>query len=438
MKFLHAELFAIGSELLHGGRVDSNSLFIADMLAHSGIRVCNKMVLGDESVGIQAALRSASKRADVVVVTGGLGSTIDDCTREAIAMAFGRPLAVRRKALDVLRRQVRGRGKTVTALLAKQALIPSGATVLDNSVGTAPGFYVQEGKALIFVLPGVPREAREMMELQVVPILKRKLRSRTFLWTHTFNTIGLPETDIQQLLLPILQQSPAIALSLLASPKGVKVTLSCWLSKKTSSKNANKQKVFLEGDTVIQHVRKALHFCLFSEGEQTMEEVVGQLVSSQAWSLALAESCTGGLIAHRLTEVPGSSTYLDCGVVTYSNKAKRELLGVTSTILRKYGAVSSQVAEAMAKGVRLKSQVDLGFSVTGIAGPGGGSKQKPVGLVYMAIDGPRGKRSQQYQFRGNRTEIKFRSSQAALDMIRRYVLETDIETYSYDSGLFIT
>lgn len=425
MKSLNADILAIGSELLHGGRVDSNSLFIADMLASCGIRVCNKTVLGDALVDIQSALRSSSKRADVIVVTGGLGSTIDDCTREAIATAFGRPLTVRRKALQVLRRQVQCRGKTVTPLLTKQALIPSGATVLDNSVGTAPGFYVQEGKALVFVLPGVPREAREMMECQVVPILKRRLRSTTFLWSHTFNTIGLPETDIQQLLLPILQPSPAIALSLLASTKGVKVTLSCWLSKSPSSKNSKNQKLFPEGDTVIQCARMALQFCLFSEGEQTMEEVVGQLVSSQALRLALAESCTGGLIAHRLTEVPGSSTYLDSGVVTYSNKAKQELLGVPSTLLRKHGAVSAQVAKAMAKGIREKRQVDLGLSVTGIAGPGGGSERKPVGLVYMAIDGLRGTQSQQYQFWGNRTEIKFRSSQAALNMIRRYLLETD-------------
>ena len=381
MKALHAEILAIGSELLHGGRVDSNSLFIADMLAHCGIQVRKKMALGDVLVDIQAALRSSSKRADVVVVTGGLGSTIDDCTREAIAMAFGRPLTMRKKALQNLSRQVHCRGKTVTALLAKQALIPSGAIVLDNSVGTAPGFYVQEGKALIFVLPGVPREAREMMEFQVIPILKRKLRPTTCLWAHTFNTIGLPETDIQQLVLPILQKSPAIALSVLASTKGVKVTLSCWLSKSPSSKSSKNQKVFPEGAMVIQHVRKTLESCLFSEGEQTMEEVVGQLLSSQAFSIALAESCTGGLIAHRLTEVPGSSTYLDCGVVTYSNKAKQELLGVSSTLLRKHGAVSAQVAKAMAKGIREKRQVDLGFSVTGIAGPGGGSGQKPVGLV---------------------------------------------------------
>jgi nicotinamide-nucleotide amidase len=155
-----------------------------------------------------------------------------------------------------------------------------------------------------------------------------------------------------------------------------------------------------------------------------MEEVVGQLCSLHKWSLALAESCTGGLIAHRLTEVPGSSTYLDRGVVTYSNKAKQELLGVSPAILRKYGAVSAQVAEAMAKGIREKSRVDLGVSVTGIAGPGGGSAKKPVGLVYMAIDGPRGSQSQQWQFWGNRTEIKFRSSQAALDMIRRYCLQS--------------
>ncbi len=175
---------------------------------------------------------------------------------------------------------------------------------------------------------------------------------------------------------------------------------------------------------VIQHVRKALESCLFSESEQTMEEVVGQLLSATHWTLALAESCTGGLIAHRLTEIPGSSTYLDRGVITYSNRAKQELLGVSPTIVRKYGAVSAQVAEAMAKGIRKKSRVDLGVSVTGIAGPGGGSVKKPIGLVYMAIDGPRGCESQRCQFWGDRSEIKFRASQAALNMIRRYCLRS--------------
>jgi nicotinamide-nucleotide amidase len=261
-----------------------------------------------------------------------------------------------------------------------------------------------------------------MMNLQVQPILKRKLKATAVLWSHAFNTMGLPETDIQQQISPLFQPSSAIALSLLASTKGVKVTLSCWRQKKQPSAQSNRSKDFPEWDTLIQRIREALEPWLFSEGEDTMEEVVGQLLSSRHWTLALAESCTGGLVAHRLTDVPGSSVYLDRGVVTYSNKAKQELLGVSPTLLRKHGAVSGQVAEAMASGIRAKSHVDLGVSVTGIAGPGGGSAKKPVGLVYMAIDGPQGRQSQRCQFWGDRTEIKFRSSQAALNMIRRYLL----------------
>ena len=424
MKPLRADILAIGAELLHGGRVDSNSLFIADMLAHCGIRVTKKIALSDDQVDIQSALKASAKKVDVVILTGGLGSTVDDRTREAVATAFGRPLGVRRKALQILKRQVQSRGRKVTPLLAKQALMPSGATVLDNLVGTAAGFYLQEGAAHVFAIPGVPREAREMMERQVHPILKRKLRATVFLWSHAFNTMGAPETDIQQRLSPLFQKSSDIALSLLASTKGVKVTLSCWRSRNKKSTDTKTPDLFPEGAILIREVRKALEPWLFSEGEQTLEEIVGQLCSLHKWSLALAESCTGGLIAHRLTEVPGSSTYLDRGVVTYSNKAKQELLGVSPAILRKYGAVSVQVAEAMAKGIRARSQVDLGVSVTGIAGPGGGSTNKPVGLVYMAIDGPRGTQSQRCRFWGNRTEIKFRSSQAALDMIRRYLLQT--------------
>jgi nicotinamide-nucleotide amidase len=339
MKPLRADILAIGSELLHGGRVDSNSLFIADMVAHCGIRVSKKMALSDEQADIQGALWASSKQADVVILTGGLGSTVDDRTREAVAATFGRPLAVRRKAMQILKRQVHGRGRIVTPLLARQALMPSGAIVLDNLVGTAPGFY------------------------------------------------------IQQRVSPLFQQPSVIALSLLASTKGVKVTLSCWRPKIQTSKTSKAPQIFPEGDNLKHQVRKTLEPWLFSEGEQTMEEVVGQLCSSHKWNLALAESCTGGLIAHRLTDVPGSSTYLDRGVVTYSNKAKQELLGVSPKILRKYGAVSAQVAEAMAKGIREKSRVDLGVSVTGIAGPGGGSAKKPVGMVYLAIDGPHGSQS---------------------------------------------
>ncbi len=426
IKPFRANILAIGSELLHGGRVDSNSVFIADMLAQCGIRVAQKMALSDELRDIQSALRATCKQADVVIVTGGLGATLDDRTREAVAMTFRRKLTVRPKALKILKRQVHGRGRLVTPLLARQALMPAGAQVLDNHVGTAPGFYLQEGITHVFVVPGVPREAREMMDRQVQPILKRKLKGTAVLWSHAFNTVGLPETDIQQLVAPLIPASSGIAISLLASTKGVKVTLSCWDSKDSKMNQSKRSKNFQQRDFLLQEVQHRLGRWLFSEGDETMEEVVGQLLSSRKWTVGLAESCTGGLIAHRITEVPGSSAYLDRGTVTYSNKAKEELLAVSPALLRRYGAVSGQVAEAMAKGIRAKSRVDLGVSVTGIAGPGGGSAKKPVGLVYMAIDGPQGIQSKRFQFWGDRTEIKFRSSQAALNLIRCYLLQHQV------------
>ena len=422
MKPFRAYILAIGSELLHGGRVDSNSLFIADMLAQCGIRVAQKTALSDELRDIQSALRATCRKADVVIVTGGLGSTVDDRTREAVATTFRRKLVVRAKAMQILKRQLHKRGRIVTPLLARQALIPLGAQVLDNGVGTAPGFYLQEGNTHVFVIPGVPREAREMMGQHVQPILKRKLKGTAVLWSHAFNTVGLPETDIQQLVAPLVPGSLGIALSLLASSKGVKITLSCWHAKDSKSSASKESKTVLQRDSLLHEIRKRLGPWLFSEGDETMEEVVGKLLSSHKWTVALAESCTGGLIANRITDVPGSSGYLDRGTVTYSNKAKQELLGVSSALLRKNGAVSIQVAEAMAKGIRSTSGVNLGVSVTGISGPGGGSATKPVGLVYMAIDGPEGIKSQGYEFGGDRTEIKFRSSQAALNMIRCYML----------------
>ena len=244
MKTIRADILAIGSELLHGGRVDSNSLFIADMLAQCGIRVVKKIALGDELRDIQMALRASSRQADVVIVTGGLGSTVDDRTREAVAKTFRRPLTIRPKAMQILKRQIEGRGRVVTSLLARQAIMPTGAIVLDNTVGTAPGFFIQGGRAHVFVIPGVPREAWEMMESQVQPILKRKLKATAVLWSHSFNTIGLPETEIQEMISSFFQPSSGIALSLLASTKGVKVTLSCWCSRRSLSGSSKNSKGF--------------------------------------------------------------------------------------------------------------------------------------------------------------------------------------------------
>jgi nicotinamide-nucleotide amidase len=428
MKALTAHIIAIGSELLHGGRSDGNSLFIADELAACGIEVKQKTALGDDAADIASILRRAVRQADVIVTTGGLGSTLDDCTREGIAEAFGLSLAVRKRALQMVLDRLSSRGRAMTPVMTRQARIPAGATVLVNPVGTAPGFFLRHGRAVIFVLPGVPREATEMMRSQVQPVLRRLQRttgSYRIRWSHAFNTFGLSEIAVQELLVAHIQNHPSVRFGFLASTRGVKVTLSRWcLTTKAGKEFAEDWGgPGLENVKVVETVRMALGPWLFSEYDEPMEEVVGKALIARGWTLAVAESCTGGLVAHRLTEMPGSSVFLDRGIVSYSNRAKIALLGVQPSMLKRHGAVSLPVAQAMASGVRRRSGVDVGLSITGIAGPGGGSPVKPVGTVCMGIHGPQGVRTRQFQFLGDRSEIKLRSSQAALDLVRRYLQE---------------
>ncbi|GJL57329.1 MAG: putative competence-damage inducible protein [Nitrospirales bacterium] len=420
MKCLHADIIAVGSELLLGGRLDSNSVFVAHHLAECGIEVRKKTSVGDQKGDIQEALRDALKHAHVIVLTGGLGSTLDDCTREAVAETLQCALIKRKKAFDNLKACYRRLGRSVTPLLARQAFLPSGARMLTNSVGTAPGFLMRCGQSVIIALPGVPREAKVMMVSQVQPLLRKFFKSNRHYWHHSFQTFGLPETDIQKQLNHFLKDNRGIQFGILASPRGVTVTVSCWVFDGRPSSVKKISPGFLERAYMIHQIRDCLSPWLFAEGDRTMEEIVGEVLRARSWTIAVAESCTGGLVAHRLTGVPGSSLYMNRGVVSYSNEAKRELVGVPASTLRRYGAVSSQVAMAMASGIRMRSRVDVGVGVTGIAGPGGGTPNKPVGLVYGAIDGPQGPQSQCWKFHGDRAEITLKTSQAVLDLIRRY------------------
>ena len=417
---LTAETIAIGTELLIGGRSDSNSLFLADELGKLGIEVRFKSVVGDVQSDIALALTQAVKRAGVVVMTGGLGPTVDDCTREAIAQATGRRLGKRKEALEELTARLAQWGRTPNAGQMRQAMIPSGATVLVNSVGSAPGFCLRWKKALIVSLPGVPGEMEAMVAQEVIPILKARLKEtkQTALpiVRHVFHTFGLPEADLDAKLNGLIPKDTPVDLGLLASPMGVLVSLTT----KPVGKHVGKSVVI---QPLAEQVRSRLSDWLFAEGRETMEEVVGHLLAKLRLTVAVAESCTGGLIGHRLTQVPGSSAYLDRGIVCYSNRAKTELLGVPTSLLERHGAVSAPVAAVMANGIRERSGTDIGLSVTGIAGPDGGTATKPVGLVFVGLDGGEGEPiTKEFRFHGDRHVIKQRSSQAALDVLRRWLI----------------
>jgi len=416
-----AETIAIGSELLIGGRTDSNSLFLAEVLGQLGIEVRFKAVVGDDQVDIVRVLKTAVSRAGVVVITGGLGPTVDDCTREAIAKATGRRLARRKEACDGMTARLAEWGRTPNKGQLRQALIPAGAVVLANPVGSAPGFCLSWKNALMVSLPGVPREMEAMMRQSVLSLLSEPLAKKKGPRPHplaraVFHTWGLPEADVDARLKGMIPKGAPIDLGLLASPMGVLVSL--------TTKPDRKKKVKADLlQLLAEQVRSRLSEWLFAEGRDTMEAVVGRLLTERKLTVATAESCTGGLIGHRLTQVPGSSAYVDRGAICYSNRSKIDMLGVPADLIAKHGAVSQAVAAAMAKGIRERAGVSVGLSVTGIAGPGGATETKPVGLVYIGLDGGPGEAmTKEYRFHGDRQVIKQRSSQAALDLLRRWAL----------------
>ncbi len=424
---LRAELIAIGSELLLGGRLDTNSLFLSDKLAELGVEARFKTQVGDDHRDIVAAIRTACRRAAVVVLTGGLGPTEDDCTREAVAEALGRPLRRHADALDAVRRRLAEWRRPVQKRHLRQALIPRGAMFLRNPVGSAPGFMLTRKGARIVVLPGVPEEAAGMFESAVAPALSRALASaaaRAVIVRRTVHTFGLSEADVERRLQGLELPHGSLRLGLLASPLGVTVSLTSVAAPRGRLRSGEKRPA-APVDAAVRKIKARLGAHVYGCEAETMEEVVGRLLSAAGLTLSVAESCTGGLICHRLTQVPGSSTYLDRGVVCYSNAAKVRWLKVSPAVVRRHGAVSAEVAAAMARGVRLSSGNDLGLSVTGIAGPTGATKVKPVGLVYLALDAKGLKRPivREHRFFGDRPRIKLRASQAALNQLRLHLME---------------
>ncbi|MCW5799502.1 MAG: competence/damage-inducible protein A [Nitrospira sp.] len=415
-----AETIAIGSELLLGGRMDTNSLFIADRLAACGVQLRYKSIVGDELSDIVNVLKTAGRRARVVIITGGLGPTIDDLTREAVAQATGQRLSRRKTALDGMIARLAEWGRTPTKAQLRQAMIPAGADILSNPVGTAPGFVVVWKGTFFAALPGVPREMEPMVQDGVLPRLqawigKHKGIPATPVIRRVLHTSGVPESIVDQRLEGLLTDGTAIQLGIYASPMEVMVSLT----------GPEKESGPVTIDRLFEEAKTRLGDILYGEADDTMESVVGRLLNDQHMTLALAESCTGGLIGHRLTQIPGSSAYVERGVVSYSNRAKVELLGVSPEMLERYGAVSAEVAAAMARGIRERSGVSVGLSVTGIAGPGGATKTKPVGLVYVGLDGGPGESlTKEFRFHGgDRSVIKQRSSQAALDFLRRWLIK---------------
>ena len=412
---MRAEIIAVGSELLTPSRVETNSLFVTEKLNETGIKVMRKSVVGDREEEIRAVLEAALKESEIVILTGGLGPTNDDITREVVAKILGRELRLHSDIIDGLKARYGSAGLKMTENNRRQAMVPEGAEPLDNPNGTAPGLFLKEGKALVFLLPGPPRELKPMMVATVMKLIrKHKQVSRQF--QRRLKLASEAESRVDNLVGPIYTSYPKIETTILSSP-GIIELLFLWVGE--------------EDETVAQHqleelselIRDQLRDSVFTDQELSLPEVVGQELRKRGKTLASAESCTGGLVGKLLTDVPGSSDYYTGGVVCYSNRSKAELLGVNETTIERLGAVSEAVASQMATGIRLRTGSDIGLSVTGVAGPGGGTPEKPVGLVFVGVSHGAEVGVKKLQFPGTREAIRLRASRVALDSVRRDLLQ---------------
>ncbi len=411
---MRAEIIAVGTELLLGQIVGTNEVYLARHLAALGIDVFFMQTVGDNPTRVQDSIRLALSRADLILITGGLGPTEDDLTVAAVADALGEDLVRNDEVAEHLRRFFEHRGRIPPASVYKQAFLPRSARPIPNHRGTAPGVHLERDGRMIFLMPGVPYEMEGMMEGYVIPYLQQQDPRGTVIRSRVLRVTGEGESAVEQRIVDLMHgNAPTIA------PYAKLGEVHLRLTAKGAPDEVGR---VLDAGEV--RVRERLGELVYGIDEQTLEEVVASLLTTQGITVAVAESCTGGLIAQRLTNVPGSSAYFLGGVVAYSNESKAHLVGVDPALLEAHGAVSGPVAEAMAAGIRTTLHSAIGLSVTGVAGPSGGTPEKPVGLVYLALADGRGTRSVKLTLgsEGGRAGIRHLAAQAALNLLRRHLL----------------
>jgi nicotinamide-nucleotide amidase len=410
---MNAEIIAVGSELLTPYRLDTNSLFLTGELNRLGIRVMRKTVVGDNRQELREALEHALSHADVVVCSGGLGPTEDDLTRETVAELLGRKLQRNEEIVLGIQERFRKFGRAMPETNIRQAMVPEGADVLDNPRGTAPGLWLETNGRYVVLLPGPPNELKAMFENEVRSRLARHAPKRR-LYTRDLRVTGMSESDADHRVASIYKKYAEAEHTILAAPGEIQIHPSVW-----SDDPAAAERIL---DDLVKSFTLALGENLFSTSGQSLEAVVADELIAHRATIATAESCTGGMIAARLTSISGSSTYFLGGVVCYSNDLKTAWTRVPAEIIESKGAVSSEVALALADGIRKSTGAMLGLSVTGIAGPGGGTPERPVGLVHIGLADEKGPKERAFRFPGDRERIRTQATMAAMDMVRRYFL----------------
>jgi len=410
---LTAEIIAIGSELLAPDRTDTNSLWLTEQLNRLGIEVKLKTVVGDDDARLEEAIKDATRRSKVVITTGGLGPTEDDITRKVTARALGRRLLLNEDLLAEIRQRFQSFGVAMPERNSRQAMVIEDAEVLPNPNGTAPGMFIDHKGAAIVLLPGPPREMKPMFENHVASKLASRAGSQKVV-RRMLRVAGMGESAVDEKIAPIYSQYENPQTTILFNQSEIEIHLTA-----RGRTEADAEALL---DRLSEQIEERLGNSVFAFAGETMEQVVGLKLSVGGYTLTVAESCTGGLLAQRLTDVPGSSKYFIEGVVTYSNDAKMRALGVEPILFLEHGAVSAPVAEAMAEGIRNRAETDFGLAITGIAGPGGGTDEKPVGLVYIAIASESGTEHRKLNLPGDRHLVRWRASQAALDLLRRRLI----------------
>lgn len=412
---MKVEIITIGDELSSGSVQNTNATFIANQLHTIGIKVIKITTVGDHTETIVDALRSAQQKVGFVLATGGLGPTVDDITTQAAAEALRRKLMLNKPALKAMEERFQRFGRTMSPHNVKQAYLPSGSTIISNPIGTACGFSLAKSNTLFIFLPGVPREMKRMFEESVIPLIKKEQPETSMVRSPVLKIFGKTESYCNQMLSNLIKREKEITFAFL--PHYPEISL------KLTMRGNDKKYIEKKLKTVERTIKKVLGDIVFGKDEEILEEVVGNLLRSKGATISVAESCTGGLITHRLTNLSGSSDYLERSLIVYSNKAKKELLKVPTSILNRFGAVSKEIAECMAKGVKTLSKTTFGLAVTGIAGPTGGTPEKPVGTVFISLAHGRQVTTQKYRFYGDREQIKFMTSQHALDILRKHLIE---------------
>jgi nicotinamide-nucleotide amidase len=422
---MQAEIISIGTELILGQIIDTNAVYLSQQLQRLGIDVFHRSTVDDDEQRICKILREALSRSALVVISGGLGPTKDDITRDAVAKVLKSPLQLQPELVSIITEyfnRVRP-GQPMPKNNLLQAYVPKGAEYLLNQRGTAPGLFIErknlkrtsKTNQIIIILPGPPRELQPMFENQVIPELKKRIKQQTVIKYRVLKVVGMSESAIDELIHDFMLPEGNPEVGLMAALGEIDIRITARAKSELVADKIIK--------TVEREIRKRVGDAIFGADNDTLESVVGNLLRSKNLRLAVAESCTGGLISHRITNISGSSDYFERGLVVYSNKAKQELLGVPRETLQKYGAVSELTAMSMAQGLLKLTKTDIGIAVTGIAGPTGGTPDKPVGLVYISLaDVNQYRICIKNNFIGERKLIKWRAAQESLNLLRRYLL----------------